>query len=163
MKSRWSLAAMRVPYLPSSRYDLELDLVRVQGEDGIGIVLPIEGDAAVAIVFGGYPGLGSLDGLNYVDDQNLSENGTGTKSCLRNNAPIRLSIRVRPNRINYRYQCHMEMIDTVYDIEDRTLRVDDRIDVGEQKSLALYQVRGQSRFSEIRLRDYGQGRFISAW
>jgi len=82
MQSRWFITALRLPYLPSGQYDLELN--RIEGKDGVGIVLPLARQHQVTLVLGGYPELGGLDGLNYVDGKNLAENGTGKSSCLEN-------------------------------------------------------------------------------
>jgi hypothetical protein len=160
MQSRWFITALRLPYLPSEQYDLELELNRIEGKDGIGIVLPLARQRQVALVLGGYPELGGLDGLNYVDGKNLAENGTGSSSCLENAHKIALNIQVRPGEISYRYPCRSGEQGKVYRISGDRLSIDDRAGDPDQRALALYQVKGRSSFSKIRLTDYGQGRQI---
>jgi hypothetical protein len=163
MKNSWFMSAIRIPYLPSDQYDLELELTRNGGEDGIGIVLPLVHQQDVTLVLGGYPDLGGLDGLNYIDGKNLTENGTGHKSCLRNGNKIELVIRVRNQVLSYSYSCHSNIQEWVYDISTGKLSIDDRVGDLRQRSLALYQVKGESLFTKMELRDYGKGKFISHW
>jgi hypothetical protein len=163
MKNSWLMSAIRIPYQPSAQYDLELELNRTEGKDGIGIVLPVVNEQEVTLVLGGYPDLGSLDGLNYVDGKNLTENGTGHKSCLRNGNKIELFIHVRDKILSYSYSCYSKVQERVYDISTGKLSIDGRVGDVRQRSLALYQVKGQSQFTKIELRDYGKGKYISNW
>jgi hypothetical protein len=156
--SRWSIGAARLPYLPSAEYDLELELSRISGRDGIGIVLPVAGRQEVALVLGGYPREGGLDGLNYVDGKNLVSNGTSIKSCLRNNETINVMVQVRVNAISYYYDCGSTTIGESYNIEGHDLSIDRLANDIEQRSLALYQVKGESEFTKIVVTDFGEGR-----
>jgi hypothetical protein len=163
MKSHWFISAVRLPYLPSAQYDLELELNRTQGKDGIGLVLPLAHRRQVTLVLGGYPNLGGLDGLNYINDKDLSENGTGKKSCLENKQKTSLTVHVRHDTISYRYPCRSGEQSFVHDLTAGNLSIDDRAGDLRQRSLGLYQVKGESHFTKIHLRDHGEGEIILDW
>ncbi len=163
LDSPWYFVATRLPYLPSDQYDLEFEVTRTTGHDGIGIVLPVSAQRQIALVLGGYPSKGGLDGLNYVDGKDLTENGTGTKTCIRNGESLTIKVAVRADQVSYCCQCGAAEVGAVFKIAGRDLNIDERAGGLRQRGLAIYQVKGESRFTKIVLHDYGHGRFLTAW
>jgi hypothetical protein len=88
----WDSAA-----LPLTRYAIEYEAMRIDGNDFFGTVTFPVNDSHVSLVVGGWGG--TLVGLSSIDDMDASENNTRGNAFFENNRWHRVRIEVRDEEI----------------------------------------------------------------
>lgn len=90
--SKWTSARM-----PVTRYSIEYEAMRVEGNDFFGTVTFPVNDAHVSLVVGGWGG--TLVGISSIDDMDASENTTRGNAYFENNRWHQVRIEVRDDGI----------------------------------------------------------------
>ena len=125
-------------------YEINLDAMRVDGDDFFcGLTFPV-GDSCVTFVVGGWGG--SVCGISSVDYYDASDNETTEKAYFDNNRWYHIRLRVRPGKI----QCWIDNKQYV-DLETSGKRLGVRIDVIESKPLGIASWRAAAAIKNIRL------------
>ena len=83
--------------LPLSRYAIEYEAMRVEGNDFFGTVTFPVGDSHVSLVVGGWGG--TLVGISSIDDMDASENATTGNAFFENNRWHKVRIEVRDDEL----------------------------------------------------------------
>lgn len=83
--------------IPATRYAIEYEAMRVQGNDFFGTVTFPVGDAHVSLVVGGWGG--TLVGISSIDDMDASENTTAGNAYFENNRWHKVRIEVRDDEL----------------------------------------------------------------
>lgn len=86
-------AAWETAKLPRSRYAIEFEAMRVDGNDFFGTVTFPVNDSHVSLIIGGWGG--TLVGISSIDDMDASENNTRGNAHFKNNAWHKVRIEVR--------------------------------------------------------------------
>ena len=125
-------------------YEINLDAMRVDGDDFFcGLTFPV-GDCFVTFVVGGWAG--SVCGISSIDYYDASDNETTVKAYFDNNRWYHIRVRVSGEKI----QCWID--DEQYvDLETRGKRLGVRIDVKESKPLGIASWRTAAAIKNIRL------------
>lgn len=90
-------AAWKSAGLPTSRYAIEYEAMRVEGNDFFGTVTFPVGDSYVSLVVGGWGG--TLVGISSIDDMDASENTTTGNAFFENNRWHKMRIEVRDDEL----------------------------------------------------------------
>jgi hypothetical protein len=134
----WSGPVLRM------NYEVNLDAMRVDGDDFFcGLTFPV-GDSCVTFVVGGWGG--SVCGISSVDYYDASDNETTQKVYFDNNRWYHIRIRVIPGKI----QCWIGNKQYV-DLETKGKRLGVRIDVKESEPLGVASWRTTAAIRNIRL------------
>ena len=125
-------------------YEINLDAMRVDGDDLFcGLTFPID-DSCVTFVVGGWGG--SVCGISSVDYYDASDNETTTKGYFDNDRWYHIRVRVTAGKI----QCWID--DKQYvDLETKGKRLGVRIDVKESQPLGIAAWRTAAAIKNIRL------------
>jgi Domain of Unknown Function (DUF1080) len=83
--------------LPLSRYAIEYEAMRVQGNDFFGTVTFPVGDSHVSLIVGGWGG--TLVGISSIDDMDASENSTTGNAFFENHRWHKVRIEVRDDEL----------------------------------------------------------------
>ncbi len=86
-------AAWETAKLPRSRYAIEFEAMRVDGNDFFGTVTFPVNDSHVSLIIGGWGG--TLVGISSIDDMDASENNTRGNAYFKNNEWHKVRIEVR--------------------------------------------------------------------
>jgi hypothetical protein len=134
----WSGPVLRM------NYEVNLDAMRVDGDDFFcGLTFPV-GDSCVTFVVGGWGG--SVCGISSVDYYDASDNETTQKVYFDNNRWYHIRVRVIPGKI----QCWID--DKQYvELETAGKRLGVRIDVKESEPLGVASWRTTAAIRNIRL------------
>lgn len=89
--------AWETAQLPLTRYAIEYEAMRVEGNDFFGTVTFPVNDSHLSLVVGGWGG--TLVGLSSIDDMDASENNTRGNAFFENNRWHRVRIEVRDEEI----------------------------------------------------------------
>jgi len=125
-------------------YEINLDAMRVDGDDFFcGLTFPV-GNSCVTFVVGGWGG--SVCGISSVDYYDASDNETTTKRYFDNKRWYHVRVRVTDGRI----QCWID--DEQYvDLETAGKNLDVRIEVTDSKPLGIASWRTAAAIKNIRL------------
>jgi hypothetical protein len=125
-------------------YEINLDAMRVDGDDFFcGLTFPV-GDACVTFVVGGWAG--SVCGISTIDYYDASDNETTRKGYFDNNRWYHVRVRVTGGKI----QCWID--DEQYvDLETRGKRLGVRIEVTDSEPLGIASWRTAAAIKNIRL------------
>jgi hypothetical protein len=125
-------------------YEINLDAMRVDGDDFFcGLTFPV-GDSCVTFVVGGWGG--TVCGISSVDYYDASDNETTTKGYFDNNRWYHIRVRVSGGKI----QCWIDNKQYV-DLETTGKRLGVRIDVMESQPLGIASWRTTAAIRNIRL------------
>jgi len=125
-------------------YEINLDAMRVDGEDFFcGLTFPV-GDSCVTFIVGGWGGtVCGISSINYYD---ASDNETTVKAYFDNNRWYHIRVRVSGEKI----QCWID--DEQYvDLETRGKNLDVRMEVKNSKPLGIASWRTAAAIKNIRL------------
>jgi len=130
--------------VPRMNYEINLDAMRVDGDDFFcGLTFPV-GDSFVTFIAGGWAG--SVCGISCIDYYDASDNETTVKSSFENNRWHHIRVRVRHEKI----QCWVN--DEQYvDLETRGKRLNVRMDIRNSKPLGIASWRTAAAIKNIRL------------
>ena len=125
-------------------YEINLDAMRVDGDDFFcGLTFPV-GDSCVTFIVGGWAG--SVCGISSINYYDASDNETTVKSYFDNNHWYHIRVRVTPGRI----QCWID--DEQYvDLQTAGKHLDVRIEVEKSKPLGIASWRTAAAIKNIRL------------
>ncbi|MHC4657782.1 MAG: 3-keto-disaccharide hydrolase [Planctomycetota bacterium] len=125
-------------------YEINLDAMRLDGDDFFcGLTFPV-GDSFVTFIVGGWAG--SVCGISSIDYYDASDNETTVKGYFDNNRWYHIRVRVRPGKI----ECWID--DKQYvDLETRGKKLSVRIDVKKSKPLGIASWRTAAAIKNIRL------------
>ena len=125
-------------------YEINLDAMRVDGDDFFcGLTFPV-GDSCVTFVVGGWAG--SVCGISSINYYDASDNETTRKAYFDNNRWYHIRVRVTPGRI----QCWVD--DERYvDLQTRGKHLGVRMDVEKSKPLGIASWRTAAAIKNIRL------------
>lgn len=125
-------------------YEINLDAMRLNGDDFFcGLTFPV-GDSCVTFIVGGWAG--SVCGISSIDYYDASDNETTVKAYFDNNRWYHIRVRVTPGRI----QCWID--DEQYvDLETRGKKLTVRIDVKKSRPLGITTWRTTAAIKNIRL------------
>jgi len=134
----WAGQVLRV------NYEINLDAMRVDGDDFFcGLTFPV-GDSCVTFVVGGWGG--SVCGISSVDYYDASDNETTTKGYFDNKRWYHIRVRVTAGRI----QCWIDGRQYV-DLDTTGKNLDVRIEVTDSKPLGIASWRTTAAIKNIRL------------
>ncbi|MHC4529715.1 MAG: 3-keto-disaccharide hydrolase, partial [Planctomycetota bacterium] len=127
-----------------TNYEINLDAMRVDGDDFFcGLTFPV-GDSCVTFVVSGWGG--SVCGISSIDYYDASDNETTVKSHFDNNRWYHVRVRVRPEKI----QCWID--DKQYvDLETGGKKLGVRLDVRDSRPLGIASWRTAAAIKNIRL------------
>jgi hypothetical protein len=127
-----------------TNYEINLDAMRVDGDDFFcSLTFPV-GDSFVTFVVGGWAG--TVCGISSIDYYDASDNETTVKAYFDNNRWYHVRVRV----IDEKIQCWID--DKQYvDLETRGKKLGVRIDVKESKPLGIASWRTAAAIKNIRL------------
>ena len=125
-------------------YEINLDAMRVDGDDFFcGLTFPV-GDSCVTFIVGGWAG--SVCGISSINYYDASDNETTVKAYFDNNRWYHIRVRVTPGRI----QCWID--DEQYvDLQTRGKKLTVRIDVKKSRPLGIASWRTAAAIKNIRL------------
>ena len=125
-------------------YEINLDAMRVGGDDFFcGLTFPV-GDSCVTFIVGGWAG--SVCGISSINYYDASDNETTVKAYFDNNRWYHIRVRVTPGRI----QCWID--DEQYvDLETHGKKLTVRIDVKKSRPLGIASWRTAAAIKNIRL------------
>jgi hypothetical protein len=125
-------------------YEIDLDAMRIEGDDFFcGLTFPV-GDTSVTFVVGGWAG--SVCGISSIDYFDASDNETTVKAYFENNHWYHIRVRVSGGKI----KCWID--DEQYvDLETRGKKLDVRLDVEKSKPLGIASFRTAAAIKNIRL------------
>ena len=125
-------------------YEINLDAMRVDGDDFFcGLTFPV-GDSFVTFVAGGWHG--SVCGISSIDYYDASDNETTRKAYFDNNRWYHIRVRVCCGKI----ECRID--DEQYvDLETKGKKLDILIDVNESRPLGIASWRTAAAIKNIRL------------
>ncbi|GAH63815.1 unnamed protein product, partial [marine sediment metagenome] len=125
-------------------YEINLDAMRLNGDDFFcGLTFPV-GDSCVTFIVGGWAG--SVCGISSIDYYDASDNETTVKAYFDNNRWYHIRVRVTPGRI----QCWID--DEQYvDLQTRGKKLTVRIDVKKSRPLGIASWRTAAAIKNIRL------------
>jgi len=134
----WGGAVLR------TNYEINLDAMRVDGDDFFcGLTFPV-GDSCVTFIVGGWGG--SVCGISSIDYYDASDNETTEKAYFDNKRWYHIRVRVSGGKI----QCWID--DRQYvDLETRGKKLDVRIEVEDSKPLGIACWRTAAAVKNIRL------------
>jgi hypothetical protein len=125
-------------------YEINLDAMRLDGDDFFcGLTFPV-GDSFVTFIVGGWAG--TVCGISSIDYYDASDNETTEKAYFDNNRWYHIRVRVRPGKI----ECWID--DKQYvDLETRGKKLSVRIEVKKSKPLGIASWRTAAAIKNIRL------------
>jgi len=125
-------------------YEINLDAMRLNGDDFFcGLTFPV-GDSCVTFIVGGWAG--SVCGISSINYYDASDNETTVKAYFDNNRWYHIRVRVTPGRI----QCWID--DEQYvDLETGGKKLSVRIDVKKSRPLGIASWRTAAAIKNIRL------------
>ncbi|MHC4665560.1 MAG: 3-keto-disaccharide hydrolase [Planctomycetota bacterium] len=130
--------------VPRMNYEINLDAMRVDGDDFFcGLTFPV-GDSCVTFVVGGWGG--TVCGISSVDYYDAADNETTTKGYFDNNRWYHIRVRVTAGKI----QCWIDHEQYV-DLETTGKRLGVRIDVMESQPLGIASWRTTTAIENMRL------------
>jgi len=125
-------------------YEINLDAMRIDGEDFFcGLTFPV-GDSCVTFVVGGWGG--TVCGISSIDYFDASDNETTQKGYFDNNRWYHIRVRVTAGRI----KCWIDDKEYV-DLETAGKNLDVRIEVADSKPLGIASWRTTAAIKNIRL------------
>lgn len=141
----WTNAAT----IPKVNYELELEAMKLDGNDFFcGLTVPV-GDSSCTLVLGGWGG--SVSGLSSLDGLDASENETTKNLYFEPKKWFRIGLKVTPNRIVVRLDGTQ-----IIDVDTTGKKIDLRqgeIYLSKPLGVATYQT--SSALRNIRIRDLG--------
>ncbi len=141
----WTNAAA----IPKLNYELELEAMKLDGNDFFcGLTVPV-GDSSCTLVLGGWGG--SVAGLSSLDGLDASENETTKNLYFEPKKWFRIGLKVTPNRIVVRLDGTQ-----IIDVDTTGKKIDLRqgeIYLSKPLGVATYQT--SSALRNIRIRDLG--------
>jgi hypothetical protein len=171
-----SSALLVLPYIPPQEYDVRLELLRKQGNDTFGVLLP-RGKYGVAFMPGGYQN--RITGFDRVQGKRLSDNDTAfkDKDLIRNNQKFSVVVQVRERSIKAYVDgklvstCDVEPNEVAISASDWTTPFLERLNVGswqslyEVHSLQVLELSGKGRLltSPDRNKELQKGLWTSYW
>jgi hypothetical protein len=165
-----------LPYIPPQEYDVRLQLMRKQGNDTFGMLLP-RGKYGVTFMPGGYQN--RITGFDRVQGKRLSDNDSAfkDKDLIRNNQKFTVVLQVRERSIKAYVDgklvstCDVEPNEVSISASDWTTPFLERLNVGSWQS--LYEVhslqvlehsgKGQLLTSPDRNKELQKGLWTSYW
>jgi hypothetical protein len=125
-------------------YEINLDAMRVDGEDFFcGLTFPV-GDSFVTFVVGGWGG--AVCGISCVDYYDASDNETTVKAYFDTNRWYHIRVRVTGGKL----QCWIDD-DQCVDLETKGKKLGVRLDVKDSKPLGIASWRTAAAIKNIRL------------
>ncbi|MHC4753752.1 MAG: 3-keto-disaccharide hydrolase [Planctomycetota bacterium] len=125
-------------------YEINLDAMRVEGDDFFcGLTFPV-GDTSVTFIVSGWAG--NVCGISSIDYFDASDNETTVKAYFENNRWYHIRVRVSGGKI----ECWID--DEQYvDLETRGKKLDVRLDIEKSKPLGIASFRTAAAIKNIRL------------